>query len=102
MSAGDIKYEKSLWVITGEAAEGISTGDILNQDDSDNWESAGDDVTGVIGVALEDADDGDEVRVLRSGVVEVVEPNSLDADNAYEVPECPGEVDSGNIVIYLM
>lgn len=103
MAAGDIKYEKGLWVITGEAGEVISTGDILSYDSADDdWVSAGDSVSGVIGVAVEDADDGDEFRVLRSGVVEVDEPSDLDADNAYEVPEYPGEVGSGNIVIYLM
>lgn len=104
MSAGDIKYEHSAWVVKGSHdGSDISLGDILNQDGSDDWTGAGGTASGVIGVALDDAETDEDLRVLRSGVVEVdgtVDISS--ADNAFEIPEYPGEVETDNMVIYLM
>ncbi len=104
MSAGDIKYEHNLWVTTGTHNDDtLSDGDLLQLNGSDEWEASGSAPSGTVGVAVEDAETGEELRVLRSGVVEIGDSYDLSGvTNGYEIPEYPGEVGESNVVIYLM
>lgn len=104
MSAGDIKYEHSLWLTTGTHNDDtLSDGDLLQLNGSNEWEASGSTPSGTVGVAVEDAETGEKLRVLRSGVVEIGSSYDLSSvTNGYEIPEYPGEVEGSNVVIYLM
>lgn len=71
MAAGDINYEHSLWVQEGSLVASLTVGTSVSKGDilCPGFDVNNDDHA--VYVALEDADEGDDLRVLMSGVVKV-------------------------------
>lgn len=110
MAVGDIKYSNAVFVQEFEVDGSVSKGDLLQQDTDGDFSAIGDssDPTTIDGVALEDGDDTDVIKVLLSGLVEVVDADSVfdtgdwdDVTNVIEISQYPYDLETGNIVIYL-
>jgi|GEM_PF-6799482 len=113
MAVGDIKYSHSVWVQEVEVDSNVETGDLLEQNgdgDDYNFTDIADnaDPTIIDAVALEDIDANGIGKVLLSGVVEVLDADTVfdtddwsDVTNVIVMSDYPYDLETGNIVIYL-